>query len=86
MYSSYESLCDKLYEVFRDVAKSKIVEDEEGAVLYLIKRDKSGDSSYDRVLSLIKLKTLEYRAFRKMREKLRNYFRHKSSKTPDSII
>lgn len=42
-------------------------------MLYFMKRDKRGPD-YDQVLSLCKLKTLEYRLFRKMREKLRNFY------------
>jgi hypothetical protein len=61
-------MCDTLCKTFKDVAKSEIAKDEEGNVLYFIARWK-GKS---RVLSLAKLKTLEYRLFRKMREKLRN--------------
>jgi len=87
LFDRYDSLCDKLYETFRNIAKSKIAEEEEGSVLYLTKRHKSGDASKDKVLSLAKLKTLEYRIFRKMREKLRNYYRNKKqTKSPNSII
>lgn len=73
-YSSYDDLCEGLYRAFRDVAKGKIVEEEEGSVVYLTLRDKTGDRSLDRVLSMAKLKTIEYRIFRKMREKLRGYY------------
>lgn len=45
LYNNYDMLCNGLYKAFRDVAKSKIVEEEEGSVLYLVKRDKSGDAS-----------------------------------------
>ena len=38
----------------------------------MIKRDKE-EAKKDEVISLSKLKTLEYILFRKMREKLRNY-------------
>jgi hypothetical protein len=55
-------------------------------VLYLTQRHKSGDPSKDKVLSLSKLKTLEYRVFRKMREKLRNYFKSGSAKPPSSVV
>jgi hypothetical protein len=55
-----------LEETFREVYKSSISKDEEGNVLYFISEDK--------VLSLAKLKTLEYQLFRKMREKLRNFY------------
>eukprot|EP00347_Sterkiella_histriomuscorum_P011394 403372627 len=78
LYNSYEMLCNGLYKVFRDVAKGKIVDEEEGSVLYLVKRDKDGDKSKDKVLSLAKLKTIEYRIFRKIREKLRGFYRHES--------
>lgn len=62
-------------KVFRDVAASPIASDEEGNVLYFVKRDPVDPENLDkqRVLSLAKLKTLEYRLFRKMREKLRGY-------------
>lgn len=85
-YSTYDDLCDGLYQAFRDVAKGKIVEEEEGSVVYLTLRDKSGDHSLDRVLSMAKLKTIEYRIFRKMREKLRGYYNNelKTGKAGDS--
>ena len=72
-YDDYEKLCDNLCRVFKDVAKSEIAQEEEGNVLYFIKRDKQ-DPEQSEVLSLCKLKTLEYRLFRKMREKLRNFY------------
>jgi hypothetical protein len=39
VYNNYDRLCDGLYTLFNDVAKSKIADEEEGSVLYLIKRD-----------------------------------------------
>ena len=69
-FTNYGKLCDTLCQVFKDVAKSEIAQEEEGNVLYFVKRPSSGQSV---VLSLCKLKTLEYRLFRKMREKLRNF-------------
>lgn len=71
-------LCNRLYKIFRDVAKGKITEEEEGSVVYLIRRNKEGDTSKDEVLSLSKLKTIEYRIFRKIREKLRGFYRHEA--------
>ena len=73
-------MCDSLCRVFKDVAKSEIAQEEEGNVLYFVKRPVSAnasaasDGSQSEVLSLCKLKTLEYRLFRKMREKLRNFY------------
>lgn len=57
--------------MFQDVSKSEIAKEEEGNVLYIVSKGENGAS--DKVLSLAKLKTLEYRLFRKMREKLRNF-------------
>lgn len=88
LFQDYDSLCNGIYKTYRDVAKSKIVDEEEGSVLYLIKRSKNGPSQ-DKVLSLAKLKTLEYRIFRKMREKLRGFFKHqdqKNAKPAEEII
>jgi hypothetical protein len=72
-FTNYDQMCDKMCTVFKDVAKSEIAKDEEGNVLYFTKRDLSGKLP-TQVMSLCKLKTLEYRLFRKMREKLRNYY------------
>ena len=55
------------------MASSPISTDEEGNVLYFIKRSPDGKEELE-TLSLTKLKTLEYRLFRKMREKLRNFY------------
>ena len=77
MFDDYGQLCDSLCRVFKDVAKSEIAQEEEGNVLYFIKRpaaDAEASAQGSEVLSLCKLKTLEYRLFRKMREKLRNFY------------
>ena len=44
--------------------------------MYLVARDKGKEG--DKVVGLGKLKTIEYRIFRKMREKLRGYYRQQS--------
>ena len=78
-------MCDGIFKLFKDVSKAKIEEDEEGSVLYLIKRthpEAKSKGACDEVLSLCKLKTLEYRIFRKMREKLRNSFAGRSKTFP----
>ena len=72
-FSNYGQLCDQLETTFKEVAKSSIAQDEEGNVLYFVQKGKT-PTEQDKVLSLAKLKTLEYRLFRKMREKLRNFF------------
>ena len=38
VYDDYDSLCDNLCRVFKDVAKSEIAQEEEGNVLYFVKR------------------------------------------------
>jgi hypothetical protein len=72
LYNDYDHLCDDLVTEFERVSSLSISEEEEGAVIYFVKRHRE-DATEDSVLSLGKLKTLEYRLFRKMREKLRNF-------------
>lgn len=67
-FTNYGAFCDQMETTFKEVAKSPIAQDEEGNVLYF------EDKTNGRVLSLAKLKTLEYRLFRKMREKLRGFY------------
>ena len=69
-YNDYDSLCDRLFELYKVVAESSIHSEEEGSVLYFIA---NYQNDREKVLSLCKLKTLEYRVFRKLREKLRNF-------------
>ena len=62
-----------------------ISEEEEGAVLYMVLRHKENPKK-DAILSLSKFKTLEYRLFRKMREKLRGYAEFKNNLSSDQLI
>ena len=79
-------MCDSLCRVFKDVAKSEIAEEEEGNVLYFVNRPAKEGEEGSEILSLCKLKTLEYRLFRKMREKLRNFYaRPIDERTADRI-
>lgn len=70
VYDDFGDLCKDLEDEFEHVQSQNISNEEEGAVLYLILRYNS-EAMPDVVISLCKLKTLEYRLFRKMREKLR---------------
>lgn len=70
LFDNINSLSDALYNEYNIVASGSIRDEEEGAVLYMIKRGQNDD----KVLSLAKLKSLEYRIFRKLREKLRNFW------------
>jgi hypothetical protein len=72
LYNDYDHLCDDLQREFETVSGLSIRDEEEGAVVYFVLRH-SEDANKDQVLSLGKFKTLEYRLFRKMREKLRNF-------------
>lgn len=53
--------------------------------MYYILRHKE-DPHLDQVLSLGKLKTLEYRLFRKMREKLRDFASYATNATSDTLV
>lgn len=75
-------MCDDLERVYCKTAQSTIAEEEEGSVLYMVKRHRE-EPKNDEILSLSKLKTLEYRLFRKMREKLRNYVYGLTKNGPD---
>ena len=73
---------DKVFEtiksLYKRIAESSIIDEEEGSVIYLNQtraRSQFSDLKYrdtDKVLSLFKLKTWEYRVYRKLREKIKN--------------
>jgi len=69
-YNDWVGFNDALYDVYNKVSSAFIEDDTEGSVLYFIHKSKKEG---DKVLSLSKLKTLEYRIYRKLREKLRNF-------------
>lgn len=56
--------------MYKEVSEASIHSEEEGAVLYFVA---DYNEPNERILSLGKLKTLEYRVLRKLREKLRNF-------------
>ena len=74
VYDNWNELNQTLKAIYTDVAKASIDSEEEGSVIYMIKVDKDG---HEETLSLSKLKTLEYRIYRKLREKLRNSIHQK---------
>ena len=75
---SFDELCTKLKKLYVRIAESSIIDEEEGSVIYLSRTYASrfdSDKEYrkeDKVLSLCKLKTWEYRVYRKLREKIKN--------------
>jgi len=75
-YDNYSKLCFDIETLFKHVAEASIVEEEEGSVLYLMQRDER-NSENDKPIVLCKLKTLEYRVYRKLREKLKTHISYK---------
>jgi len=70
MFDSAKNLQNAVTKVFNRIAAAPINEEEEGSVLYIVER--TADDK-QRMLSLSKLKTLEYRLLRKLREKLKSH-------------
>jgi len=85
LYNDYDHMCDDLQAEFLRTSGLSIKEEEEGTVIYFLLRHKE-DSRLDEVLSLGKLKTLEYRLFRKMREKLRDFASYTTNASSDTLI
>ena len=79
VYSDWQSLNRALKDIYLNVAETEIDVEEEGSVIYLVRRDEDGK---EETLSLSKLKTLEYRLYRKLREKLRTYISQDGRKAP----
>jgi len=82
VFDSYQDLKLCLKKTYRSVACDTITKAEEGSVIYLIRRSLNVESQgEDRILSLAKMKTLEYRMYRKLREKIKTvYYRLRSKK------
>lgn len=85
IYNDYDHMCDDLQTEFERVTGLSIRDEEEGTVIYFVLRHRE-DAKQDQVLSLGKLKTLEYRLFRKMREKLRDFAAYATNATSDILI
>ena len=68
VFSAYDDMKQSLKDSYLETSKESIKTGEEGSVLYFVKR--TPDAQDERILSLAKLKTLEYRYYRKLREKL----------------
>jgi hypothetical protein len=68
--STWTDLNQKLKELYKEIKESPIETKEEGVVVYLVK--KTTATGKEEIVSLSKLKTLEYQIFRKLREKLRS--------------
>lgn len=77
VYDNWQALNVTLKKLYSDVARAHIDSEEEGSVIYLTQVDSNGK---EEVLSLSKLKTLEYRIYRKLREKLKRFINQPGKK------
>jgi hypothetical protein len=68
-FSNHKDLAEALDKLYVTIAESSIIDEEEGSVLYISQID----NKVKEVLVMAKLKTLEYRVYRKLREKLKNH-------------
>ena len=66
IYETYDELCSSLSEIHKQVANSSLCASEEGAVLTFIRRQPEGSSQADSVISMCKVKSVEYQALRLM--------------------
>ena len=78
-FDDFIALNMKLHGIFEKVSIATINEMGEGCVLYFLK-EKKNENEQDHILSLCKVKTLEYRIFRKLREKLKRFDPSKKEK------
>jgi hypothetical protein len=78
----------ELKKIYEMINTSSIEEQGEGCVLYFVSESSADSSISNQTLSLCKLKTLEYRLFRKLREKLKNciQFGKKKSENMNQFI
>jgi hypothetical protein len=82
VFDDHKSLCQALDKLYVRIAESSIIYEEEGSVIYLSEVNKSNRKE-DRILVLCKLKTLEYRVYRKLREKLKNHLLQAEGESAD---
>ena len=80
-YEDEKSFNEALLALYKEVSESELEKDQEGAVLYFQSIFPDGECQ---VLSLSKLKTLEYRVLRKLREKLKNQLR--DMRRPEDVV
>lgn len=64
VYSTYDELCSSLSEIHKQVVNSSLSASEEGAVLTFIRRNGEGSTTPDAVISMCKVKSVEYQGLR----------------------
>lgn len=62
-----------MLNLYHTVTTGSICEYEEGVIMMLVLRN-PGNPSEDKVLSCSKIKTIEYKVFKKVKDKLKNYW------------
>lgn len=62
-----------MLDLYHTVTTGSICEYEEGVIMMLVLRN-PGNPSDDKVLSCSKIKTIEYKVFKKVKDKLKNYW------------
>ena len=65
-YNNKNELFEGIQKIYKSIAEKSILYEEEGDVLYFVNDDDK------KVISLCKVKTLEYKIYRKLREKIKN--------------
>ena len=68
-FDNYNSLCDKLEEIYKEVVASSITKSEEGVVLTMV--EKGNADQPDSIVSMCQIKSLEYIALRQICETLK---------------
>ena len=64
VYENYDQLCTSLAEIHKQVANSSLSASEEGAVLTFIRRNPEDSTVPDSVISMCKVKSVEYQALK----------------------
>lgn len=70
MFDNIDSLCEAFKHEHDVIASGSIQHEEEGSLLYAIRRG----TSNDQVISVTHLKNLEYQVFEKLRDRLRKFW------------
>ena len=71
-FSSYEDLCAELADLHKQVTNSTLSASEEGAVITFIRRNGEGGATSDHVISMCKIKSVEYSSLSLLLELLRS--------------
>ena len=70
-YKNKNELFEGIHKIYKSIAEKSILYEEEGDVLYFVNDKK--------VISLCKVKTLEYKIYRKLREKIKNELKNEEN-------